>query len=206
VSSLGDAAAIGEVPRGASGAFTGITRTLAARNERLSKEETDRYARGQHSPIPAPAPTTYIQDRVQQVEDQATGFAKASAETVHTVGQFLHNHIGIPMPEEILRPELEGGEVQNGKVVKTGLETKNTNEAVGKFGEAIGEFVLGDEAVKGMSIAERLGLTQKVMKLANAEPATAPPVGPTIAAFHFIFIFLDHTPYHFRWFRAFAKH
>ncbi len=38
--SLGDAAAVGTVPRG-GGALTGITRTLGARNQRLSEEKTN---------------------------------------------------------------------------------------------------------------------------------------------------------------------
>jgi hypothetical protein len=120
------------------------------------------YARGQHapvSPIENNAPFGAMGDIERNV---GTGVAKGAAETVHTVGQFLNKHLGIPMPQEILRPELEGG-----------TEAKNAGESVGKFGEAVGEFVLGDEAVKGLSIGERLGMTQKIMKLATEHPFVA---------------------------------
>lgn len=116
----------------------------------------DAYARGQHAPITdaeaqASEPST--------LSSVATGVAKGAAETVHTVGSFLHNHLGIPMPEEVLRPELEGG-----------TQSKNTAESAGKFGEGIGEFVLGDEAINGLGLAERLGIAQKVMKISAEHP------------------------------------
>lgn len=120
------------------------------------------YARGQHAPV-LPVENLAPFGALGEMErNVGVGYAKGAAETVHTVGNFLHQHLGIPMPEEVLRPELEGG-----------TEGKNAGESVGKFGEAIGEFVLGDEAVKGMSIAERLGLTQKVMKIATEHPFVA---------------------------------
>src|SRR6202045_830158 len=81
------------------------------------------YARGQH------APSTEVHygspmlgsDTANEFADRvATGFAKGSAETGHTVGNFLHQHLGIPMPDEILRPQLEGG-----------TESKNAGESVG---------------------------------------------------------------------------
>ena len=103
----------------------------------MSPELQGAYARGQHAPVTEPAETTGFQGAADQIARGAgrigTGFAKGSAETIHAVGNFLNQHLGIPMPQEILHPELEGG-----------TQAKNAGESVGKFGEAIGEFVLGD--------------------------------------------------------------
>ena len=43
----------------------------------------------------------------------------------------------------------------------------NTAQKVGVGAEGIAEFFLGDEALKGLSIAERLGMASKVAKLAE---------------------------------------
>jgi len=91
-----------------------------------------------------------------------TGAVKGMADTIHTAGAFLHDKLGIPMPDEVMNPELAGG-----------TDAKNSGEAAGKFGEAVGEFFLGDEAVKGLSISERLGMAQKVMKISAEHPFIA---------------------------------
>lgn len=124
----------------------------------MSPELQNAYARGQHAPVTPQEPST--------LESVGMGLAKGSAETVHTIGSFLNKHLGIPMPEEILRPELAGG-----------TESKNTAESVGKFGESIGEYFLGDEAIQGLGLAERMGITQKVMKISQEHPA----IGKAIA-------------------------
>lgn len=48
---------------------------------------------------------------------------------------------------------------------------------VGTGAESIAEFFLGDEALKGLSIAERLGLGAKVAKLAESNPVIAKIIG-----------------------------
>lgn len=122
-------------------------------NPAMSADQQAAYARMQHVPTAADAqePST--------LSSIGTGVAKGAAETVHTVGAFLHDHLGIPMPDEVLHPELEGG---------TGA--KNNAELAGKIGEGVGEFVLADEAVKGLGLADRLGLAQKVMKISAEHP------------------------------------
>lgn len=123
----------------------------------------DAYTRGQHAPV------TDAESQASQpstLSSAAMGVGKGFGDTVHTVGSYLHDKLGISMPDEILHPELAGG-----------LDAKNTAEKVGKFGEAIGEFVLGDEAIKGLGLAERMGIAQKVMKIAGEHPV----IGKAIA-------------------------
>lgn len=130
-------------PHGATGSWDPASPTAG-----MSPDLQAAYARGQHAPIvPEVEPPSRIPFQ-KEIGEAATGLGtgvmKGGAETIHTVGNFLNKHLGIPMPDAVLRPELAGG-----------LEAKDAAETTGKFGEAIGEFFLGDEAVKGLSIAER---------------------------------------------------
>src|ERR1700682_1665045 len=151
-----------DATQGVTGLPSGVVLDVAPHDAPhvMSPELQGAYARGQHAPVTESTDTTGVQGVADQMARGAgrigTGIAKGSAETIHTVGNFLNQHLGIPMPQEILHPELEGG-----------TQAKNAGESAGKFGEAIGEFVPGDEAVKGLSIGERLGMTQKIMKWAT---------------------------------------
>jgi hypothetical protein len=118
----------------------------------MSADQQAAYARGQ-------APAQQDSAEPSTLSSVGTGIEKGAAETVHTAGKFLHDKLGIPMPDEVLRPELEGG---------TG--SKNTAESAGKFGEGVAEFFLGDEGVKGLGLAERLGMAQKVIKISAEHP------------------------------------
>ncbi|HEV8492659.1 MAG TPA: hypothetical protein VGR76_10315, partial [Candidatus Angelobacter sp.] len=133
-------------------------------------------ATGQQATIPANLQDAYTRGQHAQVTDAesqasepstlssfGTGVAKGAAETVHTVGSFLHNNLGIPMPDEILNPTPE--EKGTGA-----FDSKNKAELAGKIGEGVGEFVLGDQAIKGLGLAERLGIAQKVMKISSEHP------------------------------------
>ncbi len=50
------------------------------------------------------------------------------------------------------------------------LQNNTTSEKVGGGLESIAEFILGDEALKGMSLSEKLGLAQKASALAEKSP------------------------------------
>lgn len=54
-----------------------------------------------------------------------------------------------------------------------GLQTQGTAEGIGSGFEGVGEFILGDEALKGLSLAERAGLLTRVAKLAESHPVIA---------------------------------
>jgi hypothetical protein len=94
-----------------------------------------------------------------------TGMAKGTAETAHTLGavagKVLPNSVrdSLGLPASFQQPGY--------------LESSNAGESAGKVGEGIAEFVMGDEALKGLSIAEKLGIAQKVAKLAEDYPTIA---------------------------------
>jgi hypothetical protein len=52
-------------------------------------------------------------------------------------------------------------------------EPQGFAEHVGYLGENLTEFVMGDEALKGLSLAEKLGLATKIAKLAESHPTAA---------------------------------
>lgn len=66
----------------------------------------------------------------------------------------------------------------------TGDETKpqGVGEHIGYIGEGLMEFITGDEALKGLSLAEKLGLATKVAKLAESHPAIAKIIGMGLRA------------------------
>ena len=129
-------------------------------NPPMSPELQAAYQRGQH------VPTAADNEQPGVLEGVATGFAKGAAETIHTAGQFLHDQSRYSYAEEVLNTKLEGG-----------TDSKSRAEAAGKFGEAVAEFVLADNAVKSLGLAERLGLAQKVVKISAEHPI----VGKAIA-------------------------
>jgi hypothetical protein len=53
------------------------------------------------------------------------------------------------------------------------LQTQGTAEGVGAGAEGILEFMAGDEALKGLSLAEKLGIGAKIAKLAEDSPFAA---------------------------------
>lgn len=90
------------------------------------------------------------------------GVIKGAGESGHTIGRLINAATGDNiswLPASFQQP----GE----------LESSNAGESAGKVGESLAEFMLGDEALKGLSIAERLGMSMKVMKLAQTYPTLA---------------------------------
>ncbi len=92
------------------------------------------------------------------------GAAKGALDTVNTVSGLLNK---IPGVGETLAPKA-GIKASEQAAVANG-----TAQTVGKVGEGIAEFFLGDEALKGASIAEKLGVASKVAKLAESSPTAA---------------------------------
>lgn len=91
----------------------------------------------------------------------AQGFAKGTLETGHTIGRLINKATGDKI-------QWLPTSVKDDK-----LEAHGAGETIGKMGEGLAEFVLGDEALKGMSIAEKLGIAQKVTDLAKSYPTLA---------------------------------
>lgn len=90
------------------------------------------------------------------------GAGKAVGETAHTIGRAINAVTGDSikwLPTSLEQPK--------------SLEAQNDSEMLGKMGENVAEFVLGDEALKGVSIAEKLGIAQKINEFAQKSPTLA---------------------------------
>jgi hypothetical protein len=94
----------------------------------------------------------------RSVFDPATGFIKGLGQTVNTLSGLISR-----AAPSLVRP-------QDVKAVGQMETQSNTMQQVGGVAEAIAEYFVGDEAVKSLSIAERLGLAAKVAKLAKSSP------------------------------------
>jgi len=99
------------------------------------------------------------------------GAVKGVGETAHTIGRVLNKLTGDNiswLPTSLQQPKA--------------LESSNEGETAGKIGEGIAEFALGDEALKGLSIMEKLGVAQKISKLAEESPTLAKIVNAGLTA------------------------
>lgn len=94
----------------------------------------------------------------------AVGFVKGGEETAHSVGHVLSRLA------EVSSMHKAPDAFNIGSKEPDYLQSSNTEQSVGKGTEAIAEFVLGDESLKGLSLAEKLGVGQKIAKLAEDHP------------------------------------
>lgn len=94
-----------------------------------------------------------------------TGVSKGAAEAAHTVGAVMGKVMpnswrdALGLPSSFKQPDY--------------LQSTSGAETAGKVGEGIAEFVMGDEALKGLQITERLGLAQKMAQMAKSSPYIA---------------------------------
>jgi hypothetical protein len=102
----------------------------------------------------------------RSVFDPAIGFVKGLGETINTLSGLVSR-----VAPSVVRPQ----DVNAVKAATTA--TPGTLQPLGKVGESIAEFFTGDEALKGLSIAERLGLASKVAKLAESNPVVYRIIG-----------------------------
>jgi hypothetical protein len=101
------------------------------------------------------------------VEDFGAGVAKGAGQTVNTVSKALN---AIPVVGETLAPS-------QGVQAATQMETPtNTAQKLGVGAETIGEFVLGDQALKAASLGEKLLQASKIAK----EYESATPFGKAV--------------------------
>lgn len=123
---------------------------------------------------------------MRHLKDVGKGFVKGAVSTVagiddiaHDVGEKIHPGLGdwltTPLNQE------SGHTSSNGATGKTNsqvlrdkehqlAQTHNTAQNVGYAGETLAEFMLGDEALKGLSMADRLTTVAKWMKIAEKGP------------------------------------
>jgi hypothetical protein len=113
--------------------------------------------------VPGGSPN--VQPATGPAADIAMGMGKGAGETLHTAGavagkvlpQTWGDQLGLPT--SFKEPDY--------------LKSENGYETAGKVGENIAEFVLGDEALKGLALTERIGLAQKLAGLAKNSPYLA---------------------------------
>jgi hypothetical protein len=93
------------------------------------------------------------------------GIVKGLGETAHTLGAAA----GHLMPKGLRdRLALPTSFTEPGY-----LKSENGAETAGKVGESIAEFALGDEALKGLQMSEKLGIAQKLASMAKGSPYIA---------------------------------
>ncbi len=103
-------------------------------------------------------------ERLQNVKDVGTGFVKGAGQTINSISGLLNK---IPYVGETLAPKVG---IQAAKQIET---PTNTAQKVGVTAEGIAEFFAGDEALKGLSVAQRLGIAGKIAEYAKTNPVMA---------------------------------
>ena len=93
------------------------------------------------------------------------GLEKGLGETVHTLGAAA----GKLLPDT-LRDKLH---LPSSFTEPDYLRSENAAETAGKVGESIAEFALGDAALKGLTVSEKLGLASKLASMAKSSPYIA---------------------------------
>ena len=106
----------------------------------------------------------------RSILDPVTGFVKGAGQTLNTVSGLISS-----VAPKLVRPS----DVEAMKRIET---PSNPMQVIGNVGEGIAEFFLGDEALKAISVAERLGMAAKVAKLAESHPVIAKIIGHGLAS------------------------
>jgi hypothetical protein len=109
-----------------------------------------------------PAPSTPDQGILSKVGD----FAKGTAEGA--VGSMADTISNLPwVGKKILSPEAMAAERE---YFKPGSAAEKFGQTTGDIAEPILEFVLGDEALKGLALADKIGLASKLADFATKNP------------------------------------
>ena len=103
------------------------------------------------------------------IKDIGTGFVKGAGQTAATLGKTLQ--YGVPGVVSGIGPN------ETVHKLEQASQPTNTAQVVGASLEGIAEFMLGDEALKGLSLADRLGLVKKVAELADESPLLKKIIG-----------------------------
>jgi hypothetical protein len=109
----------------------------------------------------------------------AIGMGKEATKTVSGIGNLINkmlpSSLELPTTEsEISKVLPEGPERQKQLAdARTDLQPQTTAESVGGFAENILEFAGGEEALKGLSLAAKLGKLTKVAQFLEANPRLA---------------------------------
>jgi hypothetical protein len=108
-------------------------------------------------------------------ENLGSGFMKGGAKTVGGLTNLAEKIPGVTSAvNEVpaLREMAAASRGENGDI-----ETHGAMQGVGNVGEDIFEFVLGDEALKGVALADKFKLASKIADLADSSPQLAKVLG-----------------------------
>ena len=152
--------------------FDQVAQEDAATTPQSGTDTAHDLTMAEYAALPKEKQTEYDQHirAGRSVFDPEIGFVKGIGDTVNTLSGLISR-----VAPSVVRP-------QDVNAVKTATASTNTMQTVGKVGESIAEFFLGDEALKGLSVAERLGLATKVSKLAESNPMIAKIIGHGLTA------------------------
>lgn len=120
-------------------------------------------------------------------ENVTQGVGTAAAQSLSNLGS-IGSHIpgvkyvagkvgdvlGLPKPGANTDPYAT---VQQSTAANVAAANQTTGGKVGTVTENVAEFVLGDEALKGLSFAKRAGILQKIAALAETHPVIAKIIG-----------------------------
>jgi ElaB/YqjD/DUF883 family membrane-anchored ribosome-binding protein len=116
----------------------------------------------QATPAVPPSDTRNPADIFGKVQDFGTGIFKGAAESM---GETIQN---LPwVGKKILSPEAMQAERE---YFKPGSAADKFGQTTGDIAEPILEFVLGDEALKGLALADKIGLASKLADFATKNP------------------------------------
>lgn len=123
-------------------------------------------------------------------ENVAKGVSTAAAQTLSNVGKLGSyipgvDYVAGKVGDVLGLPKLNVNSydtVARSTAVNANAANQTVGGKVGTGLENIGEFFLGDEALKGLSLAERAGMLAKVAKLAESHPVVAKIIGYGLTA------------------------
>ena len=111
---------------------------------------------------PAAAGTTGVSGALNKIGEFGAGVVPGAVESMGETIQSLP-WVG----KKIISPEAMQAERE---FFKPGTEAEKYGQTTGHIAEPILEFVLGDEALKGVALAEKLGIASKIAKVAQDSP------------------------------------
>jgi hypothetical protein len=118
----------------------------------------------QWTPVAEPPQQGWLSRAGSVASDLGAGFVKGAGQTVNSVSKVLN---AVPGVGEYLAPSAGIRAAQQ-------IETpRNTAQQIGSIAEGIAEFALGDEALKGLSLADKVGLANRLAGFVAQHPAVA---------------------------------
>jgi len=95
-----------------------------------------------------------------------TGMGKGAVETLRGLKGVIAHVVGEKVADDWTTNNMP-------KIMTVDTEGKTAYESAGKFAEGIAEWISGDAALKGLSVAAKLGLAGKIADLAKTSPYAA---------------------------------